>query len=272
MIEPLVSPAAAPAYGGSFGDGLSAQNRLTWSQERALLRRHGLTHGMVVASVGCGCGHFEMRLAEELRLRQIAALDRDPQAIAQATARNQSRRLRFEAGDATCLPWPDASFDFTICRHALQTMPRTVRNEALQELVRVTRPGGRIYLTNEKNSHCTGTPNARTIDAAFHLVADLWEEYEMDIECGPEQAGWLRGLGLDDLRIDQMTISSLESPEAFADVASCWRSAFLDMAREAGWRGSRLMTLNNGLSAYQQAALEGYASWPIWVASARRPG
>jgi len=31
MIEPLVSPAAAPAYGGSFGDGLSAQNRLTWS-------------------------------------------------------------------------------------------------------------------------------------------------------------------------------------------------------------------------------------------------
>jgi SAM-dependent methyltransferase len=271
MIEPLISPAAAPAYGGSFGDGLWAQNRLTWSQERTLLRRHGLMHGMSVASIGCGCGHFEMLLAEELNLRWIGALDRDPEAITQAIANNRKRRVHFEAGDATRLPWPDASFDFTICRHALQTMPRAVRSEALLELVRVTRPGGRVYLTNEKNSHCTGAPNARTIDEAFHLVADLWKEYDMDIECGPEQAGWLRGLGLDDLRVDQMAISSLEDPEAFAEVANCWRTAFMEMAREAGWRGSRLMTLNNGLSAYQLAALKGYATWPIWVASAQRP-
>jgi len=271
MIEPLVSPAAAPAHGGSFGDGLSAQNRLTWSQERALLRRHGLTHGTTVASIGCGCGHFEMLLGEELSLRWLVALDRDPQAIAQAVAKNRRRRIRFETGDATRLPWPDACFDFTICRHALQTMPRAVRSEALRELVRVTRPGGRVYLTNEKNSHCTGTPNARAIDAAFHLVADLWEEYDMDIECGPEQVGWLRGLGLDDIRVDQMAISSMEDPEAFAEVASCWQTAFVDMAREAGWKGRRLLTLNSGLGAYRQAALEGYASWPIWVASARKP-
>lgn len=271
MIEPLVSPAAAPAHGGSFGDGLSAQNRLTWSQERTLLRRHGLTHGMTVASIGCGCGHFETLLAEELSLRWLVALDRDPQAIAQAIAQRRRRRIRFETGDATRLPWPDASFDFTICRHALQTMPRAVRSEALRELVRVTRPGGRVYLTNEKNSHCTGTPNARAIDAAFHLVADLWAEYDMDIECGPEQAGWLRGLGLDDIRVDQMAVSSLEDPEAFAEVASCWQTAFVDMARDAGWKGRRLLTLTSGLGAYRQAALEGYASWPIWVASARKP-
>jgi ubiquinone/menaquinone biosynthesis C-methylase UbiE len=271
MIDALVSPVAAPAYGGSFDSGLSAQNRVTWRQESTLVRRHGLMPGLAAASVGCGCGHFETALAADLRLYSLSALDRDPEAIELAEAGRRGLPIHFEVGDATRLPWADESFDFTICRHALQTMPAPVRKEALRELVRVTRPGGRIYITNEKNSHCTGAPDARAIDRAFRLVAELWEEFGMDIECGPEQAGWLRQLGLEDLRVDTMTVSSLDDPEGFAEVAESWRSTFVQMALDADWRGERMRSLNAGLLAYRQAALEGYATWPIWVASARRP-
>lgn len=68
-----------------------------------------------------------------------------------------------------------------------------------------------------------------------------------------------------------MTISSLDDPRGFAQVAESWRSAFVEMAMEHGWQGDRLRELNRGLFAWRRAALEGYASWPIWVASARRP-
>lgn len=271
MIEALVSPAAPPANGGSFDNGLSAQNRLTWPHERIFLRRHGFTPQQTVASVCCGGGHFETLLSRETRLHGIVALDHDPEAIAHAQARSHGQPVSFETGDATHLPWSDSSFDFVICRHALQTMPAAVRRDALREIVRVTRPGGRVYLTNEKNSHCTGAPDTRAIDTAFHLVAALWEDYDMDIECGPEQAGWLRDLGLEDLRVDQMTITSLHDPETFADVAESWRATFVDMAVAAGWKGHRVRSLNAGLLAWRRAALDGLASWPIWVASARKP-
>lgn len=272
MIDSLVAPAAPPAHGGSFDNGLSAQNRLTWPHERLLLRRHGLEPHRSVASICCGGGHFETLLAQEIDVREIVALDRDPEAVAHAQARANGLPVFFETGDATRLPWPDDGFDFVICRHALQTMPRAVREEALSEIVRVTRPGGRVYLTNEKNSHCTGAPDTRAIDAGFRLVAALWEAYDMDIECGPEQGGWLRDLGLEDLRVDHMTIPSLHDPETFADVAEAWRTTFVDMALAAGWKGHRLRSLNNGLLAWRLAALDGLASWPIWVASARKPG
>jgi ubiquinone/menaquinone biosynthesis C-methylase UbiE len=271
MIDVLVSPAAAPAYGGSFDTGLSAQNRITWPQERDLIQRHGLLPDMTVGSIGCGCGHFETLLSRELGVRSLSALDRDPEGIEIAKAGARGLPVRFEAGDATRLPWADGAFDFTVCRHALQTMPAPVRRQALREMIRVTRPGGRIYLTNEKNSHCTGAPDGRVIDAAFHLVAEIWEEYGMDIECGPEQSGWLESLGLEDVRVDVMTVSSLSDPHGFAQVAESWRSTFVEMAMEHGWQGDRLRSLNRGLFAYRSAALEGYASWPIWVASARKP-
>ena len=93
----------------------------------------------------------------------------------------------------------------------------------------------------------------------------------MDIECGPEQAGCWRDLGLEDLRVDQMTITSLDDPETFADVAESWRTTFVDMAAAAGWKASRVRNLNTGLHAWRYAALDGLASWPIWIASAASP-
>lgn len=68
-----------------------------------------------------------------------------------------------------------------------------------------------------------------------------------------------------------MTIPSLTAPETFAEVAESWRTTFFDMALAAGWKGHRLRSLNAGLLAWRRAALEGLASWPIWVASARKP-
>jgi ubiquinone/menaquinone biosynthesis C-methylase UbiE len=47
--------------------------------------------------------------------------------------------------DITQIPVPDASFDVILCTEVLEHVPRPI--EALQEMVRVTKPGGRLFLT-----------------------------------------------------------------------------------------------------------------------------
>ncbi len=47
--------------------------------------------------------------------------------------------------DITHIPVGDATFDVVLCTEVLEHVPRPI--EALQEMVRVTKPGGRLFLT-----------------------------------------------------------------------------------------------------------------------------
>ena len=47
--------------------------------------------------------------------------------------------------DITSIPVAEASFDVILCTEVLEHVPRPI--EALQEMVRITKPGGRLFLT-----------------------------------------------------------------------------------------------------------------------------
>jgi len=47
--------------------------------------------------------------------------------------------------DITSIPLPDASFDACLCTEVLEHLPHPI--EALRELARLLRPGGRLILT-----------------------------------------------------------------------------------------------------------------------------
>ena len=56
-------------------------------------------------------------------------------------------RVEVETGDITKLPFSDASFDAVISMTVIHNIPsRDARDQALRELVRVLKPGGRIAL------------------------------------------------------------------------------------------------------------------------------
>jgi SAM-dependent methyltransferase len=55
--------------------------------------------------------------------------------------------LRFEVGDGRALPAGDASFDHAYSVSVLEHMPNGGDEQALRELARVVRPGGRVLLT-----------------------------------------------------------------------------------------------------------------------------
>lgn len=87
--------------------------------------------------VACGTGlvsrPFKGRVAE------VVGLDLTPAMFAQAAPWVD----RLVEGDATAMPFADATFDRVVCRQGIQFMDDAA---AVREMVRVTRPHGRIAL------------------------------------------------------------------------------------------------------------------------------
>jgi ubiquinone/menaquinone biosynthesis C-methylase UbiE len=97
--------------------------------------------------LACGPGTFTRALAARVRL--IHGLDITPALLAQARAVVAKERLTnilFECGDAYSLPYPQNKFDLASCAFALHHMDRP--GDALLELARVLRPGGRLALVD----------------------------------------------------------------------------------------------------------------------------
>jgi demethylmenaquinone methyltransferase / 2-methoxy-6-polyprenyl-1,4-benzoquinol methylase len=78
---------------------------------------------------------------------EIHALDISPEMLAVGRRRAAAGglgRIGFIEGDATALPFGDEHFDVVLAAFGLHELPHDVRARALQEVVRVLRPGGRL--------------------------------------------------------------------------------------------------------------------------------
>jgi len=95
--------------------------------------------------VACGPGAFTLALAP--RVRFARGIDVTEEMIRQARAFQLERRIAnaaFECGEAEFLPYSDGSFSLVSCQMSLHHMPKPVL--ALREMVRVTKPAGRILI------------------------------------------------------------------------------------------------------------------------------
>ncbi|MGQ9925821.1 MAG: class I SAM-dependent methyltransferase [Chloroflexaceae bacterium] len=91
-----------------------------------------------VLDAGGGTGRVAIHLRD--LAGEIVVLDRSAPMLRQARARD----LDALAGDVTRLPFPDASFDRVVVVDALHHFTRPA--EAIRELLRVLRPGGRLVI------------------------------------------------------------------------------------------------------------------------------
>ena len=255
---------------------LRNQTTMTWRHERNILKRHGLKKGMAVADICCGIGDFAVLIQREFDTSHIVALDHSKPSL--EYARNAAKELGisdidYVYGDAAELLLDDNQFDFVICRHSLQVFNRP--ELILSELFRICKPGGRVYITNEKNSHCLGEPRSESIQWTYNEVAKLWKYFDMDIELGPKSRWLMTGTGFDDIRMESFMVTNLDGePQEFADVIRTWKRLFAeDMARKRGDDDVFIEKFKRGFDDHIFAAMHprGYAGWPIWVASGQKP-
>lgn len=119
---------------------------------RALKRRsHRLlrpTPGDRVLDAGCGLGDDVAALAEHVDPTGTAVgIDKSASLIADASAQHGSQPgMSFQVGDVLQLPFADDTFDG--CRADRVFQHLATPEAALAELCRVTRPGGRLTVTD----------------------------------------------------------------------------------------------------------------------------
>jgi ubiquinone/menaquinone biosynthesis C-methylase UbiE len=261
---------------GSFIGVLRTQTKMTWRHERTILPRHGMREGLTVADICCGIGDFAVLLQKEFKPGRLVALDHSKASLGyarQMAAEFQVSGIEYIYGDASEMLLEDNQFDMVTCRHSLQVFDRP--ELILKELFRICKPGGRVYITNEKNSHCLGEPRSETIQWTYNEVARLWHHFNMDIEIGPKSRRYMLEAGFDDIRMESFMVTNLDgNPQDFADVIESWKNLFAgDMARERGDSTEFIERFKQGFDDHIFAALhpKGYAGWPIWVASGRKP-
>jgi SAM-dependent methyltransferase len=110
------------------------------------IARLRLGQGERVLDVACGTGNLALPAARAGAL--TIGVDIAPNLIAQAIANAAAEELaaRFEVGDAEDLPYADGSFDTVVSMFGAMFAARPAR--AADELLRVTRRGGRIAMAN----------------------------------------------------------------------------------------------------------------------------
>ncbi len=130
-----------------------------WNQDflDLMARRWRLEEVSSLADIGCGVGHWSLLLYPRLRApARLAAVDREECWVTQVE--EKFRRafpeaspglFSFHQGDACRLPLADGSFDAVTCQTLLMHLadPRA----ALQEMLRILRPGGIIICVEPDN-------------------------------------------------------------------------------------------------------------------------
>lgn len=148
---------------------LDAQVDLFWPSERELIVRYGLRDGMDYLDCGCGPGRLIELLKDSFPTLQCTGLEMDPILVEAATVKLQGRGFldcRVIEGTVERPNLPEQSFDFITMRLVLEHVPDPV--VALQNLRRLLRPGGRLFLiSNDFENHTRTWPPVPELDQLY---------------------------------------------------------------------------------------------------------
>jgi ubiquinone/menaquinone biosynthesis C-methylase UbiE len=103
----------------------------------------GLAAGQRVLDLGCGTGGFARALAQRLPA-EVIGVDVAAHLLRHAATQFPHRSLRWVLGQAEALPLADQTVDRVIMSLVLHQIAD--RKQALQEVYRVLRPGGRVLV------------------------------------------------------------------------------------------------------------------------------
>jgi arsenite methyltransferase len=127
-----------------------------WGEVLDGLALRGDEHAL---DMGCGRGAVLIAVARRLTTGQASGADlwrttdqsgnAEQVTRANAEAAGVSDRVRLDTADMTALPYPDESFDLVVSSLAIHNIqPAPGRLRALDEALRVLRPGGRLVIAD----------------------------------------------------------------------------------------------------------------------------
>lgn len=208
-----VDRASDPAVLVEYLDSVEALPRIRMARAD-LLEALALQTGQVVLDVACGTGTESLQMARNVEPGgRVVGIDVSEIMLAQARGRIAGSRLpvAFRRADVYELPFDDNQFDACRAERLLQHLAEPDR--AVAEMLRVTRPGGRVGLLEmDLGTVFVDSPDPATTRA----VIDAFGESMVQPWAGRQLGRLLRGRGLVDVRV---TPHAVLTSSAFAVAA-----------------------------------------------------
>ncbi|GEM_PF-415533 len=177
--------------------------------------------GSEVLSVGCGPG---------LMLREIAKLDRSirgtgidisPTRVQAARERNAgNRQLKFVCGDAQDMQFARNSFDFVYSRMLFQYLQK--KEQAMDEIVRVCKPGGKVLLQDLDGQLVWNYPEEPALQSALDQVLGALAKTGFDPFVGRKLFRLAQRAGLENLKV-QVECYHLIAGEPSPEILEQWK-------------------------------------------------
>ena len=194
----------------------SVAGRVTSRLADPLLAAVAAEAGTRLLDVATGPGYVASRAVE----RGVDAVGLDFSEAMLAFARSRSPGVEFVRGDATALPFADASFDAVVAAFVLLHLG--VPERAASESARVLRPGGRAAFT------VWDVPSrGRWLGVLLDAIGDAGATPPVDVPPGPplfrfaaedELSALLEDAGLSDVRVETIDFAlQLESADELWD-------------------------------------------------------
>jgi len=228
----------------------------------AMIERLDIFGATRILDVGCGTGVVERWLRKDAGCAAtITAVDINDYLLGEArwlAGKTGCRDLEFQSGDAESLPFNDDTFDVTF---SATVMEEVDANRMLGELVRVTRPGGRVGVI------------VRALDLPRWTSLDLPFELKNRVETWPDRS---EGTGCASANLYRlMSAAGLENLTCFPDLTpfcdidgpveqllSMMLTAELDDEETATWQAARNTAAATGSLVF---------TWPHHCAVATKP-
>ncbi len=182
---------------------LDVANAMLTVYKRESFQQLRLRPGSHVLDVGCGTGDDVRAMAAIVGPGgRVVGLDNSEEMleIARSRAGQIPRPVEFIQGDLHQLPFADDSFDACRAERVLEYLEEP--SQGLRELIRVTRPGGRIFASNvDKDSMIIDIDDQQLLQK----VREFWFTGEELPHLGRQLYRLFRNAGLSDLSVNPQT-------------------------------------------------------------------
>lgn len=201
--------------------------------------------GNRILDVGCGEGTAEVSVGR-MRISQLSliAIDLNFERVLHTAgvARSHNLRVGLAAADAMWLPFRDGVFDATFCVAVLQHVNNVT--QAVAELARVTRPGGRVVTVEPDNSarywyssSSAGTRAFETATRFFSAVSDARGD-STDAAVGPRLSAIFSQHGIEPVSVQLFPVSVALIGQPAPEVWEARRNAVRRAIERAGGDGT----------------------------------
>ena len=109
------------------------------------LAAHEATKALDILDLGCGDGTMARFLVKHMAGCRLEGIDISEESIAVARERGLPQ-ANFKAYDGASIPYPDAHFEVCTIATVLHHIDHALHPALMQEVHRVLRPGGRVYI------------------------------------------------------------------------------------------------------------------------------